>query len=70
MKVALIVNPRAGRLRGAPVGRQAARLMEDDGWRVELIETRGPGKAGDVRGQTPLEIEIAPGAALLWMSSK
>ena len=48
MKVALIVNPRAGRLRGAAVGRQAARLMEDDGWRVVLIETRAPGEAGDL----------------------
>ncbi len=67
MKVALIVNPKAGRLCGAAVGRRAARLMADDGWRVELIETRAPGEASDVRAQTPLEIEVAPGAALLWM---
>jgi len=46
MKVALVVNPRAGRLRGAATGRQAARLMADDGWRVELIETKAPGEAG------------------------
>jgi len=48
MKVALVVNPRAGRLRGAATGRQAARLMADDGWRVELIETKAPGEAGEL----------------------
>ncbi len=48
MKVALIVNPKAGRLRGGLVGRQAARLMADDGWRIELIETKAPGEAGEL----------------------
>ncbi len=67
MKVALIVNPRAGRLRGVHTSEPKVVMLRA---RKVAIRTDQPSPAlldGDVRAQTPLEIEVAPGAALLWM---